>query len=126
MARCYNKNSKRFANYGGRGIRVCERWHDPKNFFADMAQTHKPGLQLDRIDVHGDYRPENCRWVDDHTQRRNRRNNITITIDGTTKNLADWCKDLGVRYGLAFERIKVNGWDPQRALLTPPAKVRNR
>lgn len=73
-SRCLNKNNVRYMDYGGRGIKICERWRNSfKNFHLDMGD--RPGLNysLDRINVNGDYEPENCRWADNVTQRRNRR-----------------------------------------------------
>lgn len=71
--RCYNKNAHNYKWYGGRGIKVCDRWKDSfLNFLEDMGER-PPGMTLDRKDPGGDYEPGNCRWADSHTQRVNRR-----------------------------------------------------
>ncbi|WP_405893841.1 hypothetical protein OG272_16220 [Streptomyces sp. NBC_00104] len=70
--RCTNPTHRRWADYGGRGIKVCERWRDFRNFLADMGER-PPGLEIDRIDNDGDYEPGNCRWVTRAVQRSNRR-----------------------------------------------------
>jgi len=120
MERCYKKKNKRFSSYGSRGISVCKRWHDVANFIADMAPSYRKGLQLDRRNNDAGYSPENCHWASFAEQQRNKRSNINITIGGKTKTLAEWCSDFGIRYQLAWERIKVQEWDAERALRTPP------
>ena len=72
-ARCYNPNMKRYTDYGERGIEVCERWLDINNFIEDMYPSYHEGLTLDRIDVNGNYEPDNCRWATLNTQQRNTR-----------------------------------------------------
>ena len=62
LTRCYNAKVKIYKYYGGRGIKVCERWHDFSNFYADMGDRPR-GLQIDRINNEGDYTPDNCRWI---------------------------------------------------------------
>jgi hypothetical protein len=87
--RCYNPRCKAYKYYGGRGIKVCARWLDFKNFLADLGYK-KPGISLDRIDPDGDYSPENCRWADRWTQSRNRGFNTNYKFMGQTMTLGQW------------------------------------
>lgn len=73
MQRCTNPNRIDYINYGGRGITVCDRWKNPKNFVEDMQSDYKQGLTIDRINPNGDYNPDNCRWTTKKVQSRNTR-----------------------------------------------------
>lgn len=83
MARCYNHNQKHYKDYGGRGIQVCEEWHDVKIFckWADENGFEK-GLSIERKDVNGNYCPENCCWIPRARQARNKRNTVRINYNG--------------------------------------------
>lgn len=95
--RCYNERGEDFPDYGGRGIRVCDRWINSfENFFADMGPRPSPKHKIERVNNYGNYCPENCVWETDHTQSRNKRNNHWLLIDGEILIAADVAKKLEV------------------------------
>ena len=98
--RCYNKNAHNFDDYGGRGISVCAEWRFDYNKFRQwaLANGYKDDLSIDRIDVDGDYSPNNCRWVDNVTQANNRRSNRIVEINEQIHTLAEWARILDVPY----------------------------
>lgn len=119
--RCQNPASKAYSNYGGRGIQVCEEWQDFIPFWRwAIANSYSDELEIDRIDVNGNYSPENCRWVDDVTQANNRRNTLWITAFGETKRLTDWLTDercTATEYQVRY-RLR-HGWKSESALAAP-------
>jgi hypothetical protein len=116
-ARCGNPKHKGYPNYGGRGVKVCARWDDFATFLSDMG-PRPDGHTLDRIDTNGDYEPTNCRWVTDSTQRRNRRDNVLLTLHGRTMVMEDWAKELGVSQRMLCARLE-RGWSATEALTRP-------
>jgi len=118
--RCYNPKDREYHNYGGRGIKVCQRWLDDfQNFLKDMGKA-PPNATIDRIDNDGDYCPENCRWASNFTQSRNRRNNVKITYKGKTLCLQDWADKLGISYATLRKRLKYLGWSVEEAFTITP------
>lgn len=109
--RCNNPNNKDYPNYGGRGIKVCERWNDFANFFEDMG-VRPENMTIDRIDVNGDYEPNNCRWATSKEQGRNKRNNHIMS---NGKTLAENCEKAGVDYKVASYR-SLKGYSLEDAL----------
>ena len=110
--RCLNSKNRLYKNYGGRGIKICERWLKFENFYEDMGD--KPdGKSLDRIDNDGDYCPENCRWATDDEQANNRRGNVRIKYDGDIDTLANWCRRLDLKYTRIKKRFE-SGWEIDR------------
>jgi hypothetical protein len=105
--RCHDIKNKRFKNYGGRGISICDSWENLENFIADMAATYQPGLTIDRIDNDGPYSPENCRWATRFQQNRNYSRNRFYTHDGRTMCLKEWSEALGINYGTLHDRLNV-------------------
>ena len=128
--RCYDEKDANYFRYGGRGIKVCDQWKDyatfrewaNKNGYDPVAVSHQ--CTLDRINVNGNYSPENCRWVDSKVQCNNKRNNKRIEYMGETHTLSEWADKFNLRYGLVARRINA-GWEPERAF-TQPARVTKR
>jgi hypothetical protein len=119
IQRCCNPKSDGWKWYGARGIKVCERWMKRSNFLEDMLPSWSSGLTLDRIDVNGDYCPENCRWATMKKQNRNRRNNRIITLNGVSGCLSWWSEMSGVSKMAISYRIS-KGWSLQSAIFTKP------
>lgn len=112
-ARCSNPNDADYADYGGRGIAVCERWSDFALFYADMGDR-PDATTLDRIDVNGPYEPGNCRWASAKAQANNKRSNRLITIGGDTKTLQQWCDQFGIEPSVVRYRLRA-GYSPEAA-----------
>ena len=106
--RCYDPKSKQFHDYGGRGISVCEEWRNDFAAFREWAieNGYEKGLSIDRIDVNGNYCPENCRWITLEEQQRNKRNVKPITWNGETHLLPEWADILGIKYGTLWKRMR--------------------
>lgn len=118
--RCLNKNSRSYKAYGGRGIKMCDRWLNSfENFLSDMGM--KPRLRsVERIDNNGDYSPENCRWETYKNQGRNTRKNRNITHNGETLCLAAWAEKSGIHVITLRYRIFVAKWSMEDALNARP------
>lgn len=120
--RCLNSKEPGFRFYGGRGIKVCERWMRFEHFYADMGPRPSPELSIDRINNDGDYEPGNCRWATSKQQKRNQRRNRIVTHDGRQMTIAEACELTGMTHALVSERLK-RGWSTERALSAPPRKA---
>lgn len=120
-SRCDCPKNPFFSDYGGRGIKVCDRWQLFENFYEDMGERPK-GTTLDRIDNNGDYYPENCRWASHKVQSRNKRNNRIIIFKEKEMPLIELQEKTGIPYQRLYERIVRNGWSVDRAVYTPVDK----
>ena len=113
MRRCYNISSTRYARYGGRGITVCDRWHDASKFLEDMGEPPQ-NMTLDRVNNDGGYSPENCRWASYTEQNNNRNTTKFIEFRGERLSGAQWARRLGISKATLYERLKK--WPIERAL----------
>lgn len=119
-SRCMYASNKHYPRYGGRGIRVCDRWNsDFANFLADMGRC-PDGMTLERIDNDAGYCKQNCAWRSQIDQANNRSTNRWITIDGETKTLMQWSRSVGTHVGTILDRIRRGKWSERDAVLTPP------
>lgn len=117
LRRCENEKDGSYANYGGRGISVCERWQSYENFLADMGER-PDGLSIDRIDNNGNYEPDNCRWATAKEQARNTRSNVYYDYKGEQLCASEIAERAGVDPHLLASRLK-NDWPMERALSEP-------
>jgi hypothetical protein len=117
--RCYNPRSSDYVNYGGRGIKVCDRWHGEDgfyNFIKDIGLRPSKDYSLDRIDVNKGYSPDNVRWADAKTQAQNKRNNIVVSFMGSDANLANLARRYKVSYQSLWKMTQAHGIKPEEAL----------
>lgn len=107
VQRCTNPNHPRYADYGGRGITVCERWLDFKNFLADMGEPPE-GKVLDRLDNDKGYTKDNCAWVSLAASALNRRSVQKIEFDGKSLTKSEWAKATGLNLSTIYRRLERN------------------
>lgn len=125
--RCYNENAHNYKWYGGRGITMCDRWRDSINDFYDDVSTlpnfGEKGYSLDRIDNDGNYELDNVRWATSSEQCNNRSSNLRYEYDGKIRTLKEISDMTGIPYKALNKRIRVFGWEPERAFTTETRKV---
>ena len=114
-SRCENKNNPAYPWYGGRGIKVCERWHNFENFLEDMGFPPTPKHHIDRINNDGNYEPCNCRWATCVENMRNTRQNVHILLDGEKKTLRQACDEIGIHSPIVSRKAKKTGMSHQEA-----------
>ena len=122
-ARCFNNNEKAYKNYGERGITLCEEWKNNFMTFYNWSinNGYQDNLTIDRINVNGNYEPNNCRWVNQKQQSRNMRKNHNITYKGETHCLAEWAEILDINYSTLTERVRKN-WSVEDIFKKPVKK----
>lgn len=120
IKRCYEPSSEKYPNYGGRGITVCDEWRNDRQKFFDWAlqSGYTDELTIDRINVDGNYCPENCRWATPKEQANNRTSNRYLTYNGETHTVIEWAEILGLSPGTLYSRLE-HGWTTEYILTTP-------
>lgn len=119
-ARCHNESHPRYKDWGGKGIKVCDRWLlSFKNFINDMGMRPGAEYSLDRIDSSKGYCPGNCRWATKKQQSENRPTWVhIIEFRGERKTMTEWAKTIGIGRKTLYDRFKF-GWSVEEALTTP-------
>lgn len=129
-SRCYNKNNNRYNIYGARGIKVCDEWQEFQPFYDwAMANGYNPNAKrgectIDRIDVNGDYEPNNCRFVSMEIQTRNTRVNRLLTYNNETHCLQDWSKITGINISTLDNRLYRDKLPVDKILSVPTGKLK--
>ena len=114
--RCTNPNNPKYKDYGGRGIKVCDKWLKSfDDFFADMKNKPSSCHTIDRINVNGDYEPNNCRWATPKEQANNTRRNRLLTCNEETHTMAEWASIVNINYNTISQRLR-RGWPISKAL----------
>lgn len=119
IGRCERKLNESYHNYGGRGITVCERWHNFENFYNDTKEGYADNLTLDRFpNRNGNYEPSNFRWATTKQQSRNTNRNVYLEYNGENLILTEWAERLGFKRSVIPARISY-GWPTERILTEP-------
>lgn len=107
VRRCEDPKRERYKNYGGRGIKVCDTWRNDFESFVlwALSNGYSDNLTIDRIDVDGDYNPDNCRWSNMKEQANNKKNNVLIEINGQTKTVAQWSDHIGISRDVVYKWV---------------------
>lgn len=132
--RCTNPNYTDYYDYGGRGISICEEWLSFENFkewalengYKDEKINGKNLLSLDRIDVNGNYEPNNCRWATNSQQANNKRNNSRFFYDGKYLTARQWSEVTGIPFTTLVSRFHNPSWTIERALTQPVRKIKRK
>lgn len=122
--RCRDFNDISYKNYGGRGIIVCDEWKNSFEAFRDWALNngYKDKLTIERIDVNGNYCPENCKWATRKEQAKNTRRTHYITYQDKTMNMKDWANYLKIDYHTLANRILTYKWSIEKSFTTSVRK----
>lgn len=122
-SRCMYKGNSMYRNYGGRGITVCDEWLQFENFqLWAITSGYSEGLSLERIDVNGNYEPDNCKWIPLCEQSLNQRRSHMVEAFGKTQTIREWADVTGISYDTIERRLNAYGWDAEKAVSVKPHK----
>lgn len=115
--RCCNRNNSAYKNYSGREITICNEWLNDFMTFYNWAiiNGYHDGLTIERIDVNGNYEPNNCKWATQKQQCNNRRSNVYLTYNSKTQTMKQWSEELNINYSTIRQRHR-NGYSDKECL----------
>lgn len=120
VQRCTDAKARSYPRYGGRGIRVCERWLESFDaFLADVGDRPSPLHEIERIDNDGHYEPGNVTWATRTQQQRNTSRNRVVEADGRRMTLVEWSEATGIERTVISARLDRLGWSTERAVSEP-------
>lgn len=122
--RCTNKNDKSYKHYGARGVSVCSRWLTFENFYADMGPRPGDNYSIERLNVNGNYEPDNCVWANAQTQARNTTKTPRVDVDGEQIPIRDFIDEFGIKRETLKSRL-LRGCEIGEALLTPVREIKS-
>lgn len=124
LKRCNNPAATNYDRYGGRGIKVCDRWHEFESFLNDMGERPSTDYEIDRIDNNGNYEPGNCRWVTAKRNSRNRRSTRIIDTPNGRMSVKDASELSGINYGTLLSRV-ISGWPTDKLFEPANSNIKN-
>lgn len=110
--RCENPSAEKYPRYGGRGIKVCEKWQKYENFLSDMGRKPTPKHSIERVDNDKGYDPDNCIWATAEVQANNKSTTRILVFEGRSQSLTQWAREFGIKRS-AMRRLVRNGWPLQ-------------
>lgn len=125
VQRCCNPKSQSYADYGGRGITVCDSWLKFEDFYADMGPRPSKDHSIDRKDNNGPYCKDNCRWATQRDQNNNKRSTRLVSHNGKEQSVSQWAASAGLHVTVLIGRLNL-GWPMDKALTEPVKKRRSR
>ena len=127
IARCSNEHASSYQDYGGRGISVCDEWQDYPTFKEwALAHGYENDLTIERVDVNGNYGPDNCKWIPRAEQARNKRNTVRIHTDDGLTTMRELCETADIPVATYEARVKKLHWSHERAITEPVHNVKQK
>jgi hypothetical protein len=123
--RCYQPDFDSYPKYGGKGIKVCKRWHNFGNFMADMGPRPSKRHSIDRLDARKDYSPSNCKWATPIEQASHKSSNVFLKLGGEKLTISEWSRRTGISKQLLRRRHLELKWSVEKTLMTPVRSMRH-